>query len=93
MRLLFDENLSFRLSERLSDPFPRSSRVRLLGLDRAPDERIWETAKREGYVIVTQDVDFVSLSLFKRATAQGRLAPLWESTHGIHPTIGAKPFH
>jgi predicted nuclease of predicted toxin-antitoxin system len=65
MRLLFDQNLSFRLSERLGDLYPGSSQVRLLGLDRAPDELIWETAKREGYVIVTQDVDFVNLSLLK----------------------------
>jgi predicted nuclease of predicted toxin-antitoxin system len=65
MRLLFDQNLSFRLSERLGDLYPGSSQVRLLGLDRAPDELIWETSKREGYVIVTQDVDFVNLSLLK----------------------------
>jgi len=65
MRLLFDPNLSFRLSEKLADLYPESSQVRLLGLERASDELIWETAKREGYVIVTQDVDFVNLSLLK----------------------------
>jgi predicted nuclease of predicted toxin-antitoxin system len=65
MRLLFDQNLSFRLADKLRDLFPGSSQVRLLGLDRAPDEQIWEAAKREGYVIVTQDVDFVNLSLLR----------------------------
>jgi predicted nuclease of predicted toxin-antitoxin system len=65
MRLLFDQNLSFRLADKLRDIFPGSNQVRLLGLDRSPDEQIWETAKREGYVIVTQDVDFVNLSLLK----------------------------
>jgi len=65
MRLLFDQNLSFRLGDKLRDLFPGSTQVRLLGLDRAPDEQIWETAKREDYVIVTQDVDFVNLSLLK----------------------------
>jgi hypothetical protein len=35
MRLLFDQNLSFRLSERLGDLYPGLSQVRLLGLDRA----------------------------------------------------------
>lgn len=33
MRLLFDQNLSFRLSERLGDLYPGSSQVRLLGLE------------------------------------------------------------
>lgn len=65
MRLLFDQNLSYRLVDKLGDLYPESSQVRLLGLDRAPDEQIWETAKQEGYVIVTQDVDFVNLSLLK----------------------------
>lgn len=65
MRLLFDQNLSYRLCEQLADLYPGSSQARLLGLARASDELIWETAKREGYVIVTQDVDFVNLSLLK----------------------------
>lgn len=67
MRLLFDRNLSFRLGDKLGDLFPGSSQVRLLGLDQASDEQIWDTAKREGYVIVTKDVDFVNLSLLKGA--------------------------
>jgi predicted nuclease of predicted toxin-antitoxin system len=33
MRLLFDQNLSFRLADKLRDLFPGSSQVRLLGLD------------------------------------------------------------
>ncbi len=40
MRLLFDQNLSFRLSERLGDLYPGSSQVRLLGLDRALAETL-----------------------------------------------------
>jgi predicted nuclease of predicted toxin-antitoxin system len=65
MKLLFDQNLSFKLCERLEDCFPESSQVRLLGLDRACDEEIWNKAAIEGYAIVTQDVDFVNLSLLK----------------------------
>ena len=37
MKLLFDENLSFRLCRQLSDLFPGSSQVRLLELERADD--------------------------------------------------------
>jgi predicted nuclease of predicted toxin-antitoxin system len=45
MKLLFDQNLSFKLCDRLSDCFPGSSQVRLAGLDQADDKVIWEFAK------------------------------------------------
>jgi predicted nuclease of predicted toxin-antitoxin system len=35
MKLLFDQNLSFKLCRQLNDLFPGSSQVRLLGLERA----------------------------------------------------------
>ena len=62
MRLLFDQNLSFRLVRRLDDLFPSSEHVRPLNLDRAPDERIWEYAKVKGFCIVTQDSDYADRS-------------------------------
>ncbi len=39
-----------------------SSQVRLLGLERADDTAVWEHAKQHGYVLVSQDADFSSLS-------------------------------
>ena len=45
MKLLFDENLSFKLSRQLNDLFPGSSQVRLLGLERASDRALWDYAK------------------------------------------------
>jgi predicted nuclease of predicted toxin-antitoxin system len=41
MRLLFDQNLSFRLSEQLIDLFPDSSQARLLALAEADDLAVW----------------------------------------------------
>jgi predicted nuclease of predicted toxin-antitoxin system len=38
MKLLFDQNLSPRLVERLSDLYPDSVHVQAVGLDRALDE-------------------------------------------------------
>ncbi len=35
MRLLFDQNLSFKLCNRLADLFPDSTQARLLGMDEA----------------------------------------------------------
>jgi predicted nuclease of predicted toxin-antitoxin system len=62
MRLLFDQNLSFRLCMALADRFPESSQVRLLGLERADDRTIWERAKSGDYTLVTQDSDFAELA-------------------------------
>ena len=58
MRLLFDQNLSFRLVQRLDDLFPGSSQVRLLGLAAAKDAEIWRFAKENEFGIVTLDADF-----------------------------------
>jgi predicted nuclease of predicted toxin-antitoxin system len=45
MKLLFDQNLSFRLCQNLVDLFPESSHVRLLGLSEAGDLALWDYAK------------------------------------------------
>ncbi len=55
MKLLFDQNLSFKLPHLLVDIFPESSQVRLVQLDRANDAMIWEYARANDYVLVTQD--------------------------------------
>lgn len=63
MRLLFDENLSFRLVRALAEPFPGSAHVREVGLLGAPDEAIWTYAARNDYVLVSKDTDFYQRSL------------------------------
>lgn len=63
MKLLFDHNLSPRLVNRLSDLYPDSSHVYLVGLDRFSDQEVWEYARREGYMIVTKDADFGDLCM------------------------------
>ena len=62
MKLLFDQNLSFKLCRKLADLFPDSNQVRLLGMDRADDMIVWEFAKANGFTIVTQDSEFFDLS-------------------------------
>jgi predicted nuclease of predicted toxin-antitoxin system len=44
MKLLFDQNLSFKLSQALADLFPGSSQVGLIGLARADDAVVWQHA-------------------------------------------------
>ena len=58
MRLLFDQNLSHRLLSALDDLFPDSTHVRLLGMAEANDLSIWNFAKTNNLVIVTQDSDY-----------------------------------
>lgn len=62
MKLLFDQNLSFKLAARLADLFPGSSQVRLAGLDAVEDRAIWNFAKANGFIIVSQDSDFAEMA-------------------------------
>lgn len=62
MKLFFNQNLSFKLVEKLRDVFPDSHQARRAGLDRADDRQIWEYAQRHGYVLVTYDADFAERS-------------------------------
>jgi predicted nuclease of predicted toxin-antitoxin system len=62
MKLLFDQNLSFKLCRELADLFPGSSQVRLLGLERADDRTVWDFAKANGFVLVSCDVDFAEMA-------------------------------
>jgi predicted nuclease of predicted toxin-antitoxin system len=67
MKLLFDQNLSFKLCRRLADIFPDSEQVRLLNLEEAADTRIWDFARKSGFTVVTFDSDFAELAAFRGA--------------------------
>jgi predicted nuclease of predicted toxin-antitoxin system len=63
LKLLLDENLSRRLVPFLQADYPGSTQVALIGLESAPDQVIWETARAGDFVIVTRDADFQEMSL------------------------------
>ena len=67
MKLLFDENLSDRLVPALAELFPGSSHVKALGLMQRPDGDVWTFAKRNDFVIVTKDTDFLARSILEGA--------------------------
>jgi predicted nuclease of predicted toxin-antitoxin system len=67
LKLLFDENLSFRLAMALADLFPGSTHVEDVGLEESSDDVIWRYADDHGYAIVTKDADFADRSLVERA--------------------------
>jgi predicted nuclease of predicted toxin-antitoxin system len=61
LKLLFDQNLSPALVERLADLFPESTHLYFFDFDRADDLEVWAWAKKEGFAIVTKDADFADL--------------------------------
>ncbi len=63
MKLLFDQNLSFRFIELFSDIYPGSAHVRDVGLQAAKDEAVWLYARQHGLTIISKDVDFHQRSL------------------------------
>jgi predicted nuclease of predicted toxin-antitoxin system len=62
MKLLFDQNLSFKLCRSLADLFPDSDQVRLVGLAEASDRAVWDYAKANGFTLVSLDSDFAEMS-------------------------------
>lgn len=63
MRLLFDQNISFRITKKLIDLFPDCKHVSDCGLMDSTDSEIWDYAKRQDYSIVTFDADFYDISV------------------------------
>jgi len=63
LKLLLDHNLSHRLLTALEPCFPGSTQARLVGLERASDDTVWQYAKAHGLTIVTKDSDFHEFSL------------------------------
>ena len=63
MRLLFDQNISFRITKRLIDLYPNCKHVSDCGLMDCEDPDIWEYARKNDYSIVTFDSDFYDISV------------------------------
>ena len=57
MRLLFDQNISYRVVKQLKAMFPDALGVRECGLFTADDTQIWEYARQNSFIIVTFDKD------------------------------------
>ena len=63
MRLLFDQNISYRIIGKLPDYFADCKQVSDVGLKDCEDSEIWQFAHNNDYVIVTYDSDFYDISL------------------------------
>jgi predicted nuclease of predicted toxin-antitoxin system len=65
MKLLLDQNLSFKLVSALQVDFPATCHVRDLGLIGADDETIWRVAAEQQFAILSKDSDFLHRSLLR----------------------------
>jgi predicted nuclease of predicted toxin-antitoxin system len=63
VKLFFDENLSPRLIDILSDVYPASVHVNQCNLKSSDDFAIWEYARKNELTIVTKDSDFAEWSV------------------------------
>lgn len=72
MKLLLDQNLSWRLVSGLQDLFPGIRHVREAGMDRA-DDVVWEHAKREGFIVLSKvrTSNSAAFSMVLRPSAYG----------------------
>lgn len=53
MKLLFDQNISFRILKKITEYFPEANQVRSLGLENKSDLEIWRFSKENNFSIVT----------------------------------------
>lgn len=75
MKLLLDQNISFRLIKKIESDFPGSKQVRRVGLENKDDKVIWEFASREDFTIVTFDSNFYDISLIcRRPVGLGKIS-------------------
>ena len=65
MKLLLDQNISFRVVNLLTNSFEKVDHIKALGLIDASDIEIWSYALRYNYIIVTFDSDFIDLATLK----------------------------
>jgi len=65
MKLLFDQNISYRITKILSNSFPEAKHISQVGLLDSTDTGIWEYARQNGFCIVTFDSDYYDLSIVK----------------------------
>jgi predicted nuclease of predicted toxin-antitoxin system len=63
MRLLFDQNISFRITKKIQSYFSDCQHVSDCNLNDCEDPDIWKFAKDNEFAIVTFDSDFYDISI------------------------------
>ena len=63
MKLLFDENISWRIKKKLEKIFPTCLHVTDISEKLVSDNFIWKYAKDNNFIIATYDEDFSNIQL------------------------------
>jgi predicted nuclease of predicted toxin-antitoxin system len=67
VKFLIEENLSDKLSARLGAAYPGTKHVKQVSLSARADTEVWELARKEGFIILTQADDFAEMSMMRGA--------------------------
>lgn len=65
MKLLFDQNISFRVVKHIQSVFTEAKHVNDCNLQNSSDRSIWNFARENGYSIITFDADYYDLVTLK----------------------------
>jgi predicted nuclease of predicted toxin-antitoxin system len=62
MKLLLDQNISFRLCRKVAHVYPDSEHVGTIGLATAGDREIWQYAGKHNFILVSFDADVAEMA-------------------------------
>jgi predicted nuclease of predicted toxin-antitoxin system len=62
VKLLLDQNISFRLLKNIDHLFPQSTQVKTAGMENRSDLDIWRFDRQNDFAILTFDLDFFDLN-------------------------------
>jgi len=62
VKLLFDQNISYRIVKLLEADFSACDQIRRLNLENKSDKEIWKFAGQNNFVVATFDGDFYEFS-------------------------------
>ncbi|MCC7307818.1 MAG: DUF5615 family PIN-like protein [Acidobacteria bacterium] len=63
MKLLLDQNISWKLVKDLEEEFPETTHIKSVLSTETTDRDIWDFAKEGGFTVVTKDDDFEQRSV------------------------------
>jgi predicted nuclease of predicted toxin-antitoxin system len=65
MKILLDQNLSYRLCSKLKDIFPDIIHTKEISLETATDEEVWLYAKMNSCILISKDSDFAEKAIVR----------------------------
>lgn len=79
MKFLIDENVPFKLAKEILKQYPKSKYVLDSDLRGKSDKSLFEFAKKEGFIIITFDTDFLDILFYPLENSSGRIILRYKS--------------